>query len=50
MDFSNLTETFKLAKYKLDSSYNSDGALTRVDIRSDTFFQTTPALTFSLQE
>ena len=35
MDLANLTETFKLAKYKLESSYNSVGALARVDIRSD---------------
>ena len=35
MDLSNLTETFKLAKYRLESSYNSEGALARVDIRSE---------------
>ena len=38
MDLDNLTETFKLAKYKLESSYNSVGALAGVDIRSYTIF------------
>ena len=35
MDLSNLTETFKLAKYRLESSYTSEGALAGVDIRSE---------------
>ena len=35
MDLGNLTETFKVAKYKLESSYNSVGALAGVDIRSE---------------
>ena len=35
MDLGNLTETFQLAKYKLETSYNSVGALAGVDIRSE---------------
>jgi len=34
LDLGNLTETFQLAKYKLETSYNSVGALAGVDIRT----------------
>ena len=50
MDLANLTETFKLAKYKLESSYNSVGALAGVDIRSDIFIQVISGVNSSLQK
>ena len=35
LDLANLTETFQLAKFKLETSYTSVGGLAGVDIRSE---------------